>query len=227
MEPKKYGSFLERLAAYLFDYLLVGLLPLLFLFSAVNSVNSISQFWISGLWVLYEIIFCQWLVYWLYLIFTFILFKGSLGKILAGLRIEKENGQKVIFNDALIRFPIGYTISIALYYLGFLWMIKDKSKQTIHDHFAKTVVVKKEASWPIFMGLPILVVTAVFLIISIIRVGDKNGLWREVSLDLNVFSRNVNQLIEENNSQKNLPVPTPRVPVLKEKPTGVLNLPTP
>lgn len=207
MEKEKYGSFLRRLLAYLFDQLLLFLIPLFLLLIIVYTCSSLKSFWLGLLWLLWEILFLQQFLITIYLILTFLWFGGSLGKYLAGLRIEKEDGQKPKLTDALIRYLVGYFVSGLFFGLGFWWILKDKKRKAFHDHFAKTVVVEKESSWPLIIALPSLIVLLSVLIINLISVGRDRGVWQGAGKDLSIFGDQLSQIIlqEENLSPKTLP----------------------
>jgi uncharacterized RDD family membrane protein YckC len=184
MREREYGSFSLRFFAHIFDQCLLWLTPL-FLFSlVVSSSDTTAKFGLGILWVIWEIIFLQWIISWGYFIFTFILFRTSFGKILAGLSIEREDGGKSTLTDALMRFPIGYTVSGIFWWVGFLWIIKDPKKKGFHDHFAGTVVVRTGPSWPIMIFLPLMIFVIGLMIFLIINGGINNGLWTAVGKDL-------------------------------------------
>jgi len=179
----KYAGFILRFSAYLFDQLLILTIPLFIFFLVITNSKNSSQLWFGFLWFLWELIFLQWIIYWLYLITTYIFFKASVGKILTGLSIEKEDGSDQNLKDALIRFPVGYTISNLIFSFGFLWILKDVKKKGLHDHFAGTVVIKKNSSLPIIILLPILILLFIFLLYSTIKTGITNGVWSQIYID--------------------------------------------
>jgi len=65
----------------------------------------------------------------------------TLGCKLLGLRIVDEStGGNIGYGRALARY-FGAILSTIALFIGFLWMIWDKKKQTWHDKFAKSVVI--------------------------------------------------------------------------------------
>jgi uncharacterized RDD family membrane protein YckC len=68
---------------------------------------------------------------------------GTLGKLAFGLRVIKEDGSNPGFGRALLRSTIGYWISAAIFYLGFIWVGIDERKQGWHDKLSGTYVVRK------------------------------------------------------------------------------------
>ncbi|MBT5021884.1 hypothetical protein HON01_03605, partial [Candidatus Woesearchaeota archaeon] len=77
--------------------------------------------------------------------FYFVLFwsngGATPGKKLLGIKIVNEDGSKIDFGKAFLRF-IGYFISGMVFYLGFLWVAFDSKKQGWHDKIVNTYVVK-------------------------------------------------------------------------------------
>ena len=65
------------------------------------------------------------------------------GKMLLGLQVVNEDGTPVTFGIAFLR-SVGYLVSGAIFYLGFIWAGFDKKKQSWHDKIAGTVVIIRE-----------------------------------------------------------------------------------
>jgi uncharacterized RDD family membrane protein YckC len=90
-------------------------------------------------------------------IFYFTFFEGSnsgqtIGKRALGIRvIDFNTGGPIGYGRAFIRY-IGHILSGLVCYLGYLWMLWDKEKQTWHDKLATDVVVPVTSypvsSWP-------------------------------------------------------------------------------
>lgn len=75
--------------------------------------------------------------------------KGTtLGGIICQLRLVRVDGARIGFPDALVRGLTGI-FSLAVFGLGFLWILRDPDKQAWHDRVAGTYVVKVPRSWPI------------------------------------------------------------------------------
>lgn len=222
MEEKQYGGYILRLLAYLFDMCILWLVPLTFLLAIVTYTNTTTDFWVSLLWLFLELLLFQWLLSYLYFILTFLWFNGSLGKLVAGLSIEKENGEKPTIGDALIRFPVGYLVSSLALGLGFFWIIKDPKKKSFHDHFVGTVVVKKNSPIPLVIALPCLIGVIFFLCSAIYQTGVKRNLWQKVGTEVESFSKTVNQIIRENTqkiNERNIPPAVSPYPI-PAKPTS-------
>lgn len=178
-----YYHFFLRLAAWLFDSLLLALVPLLFILFVVVASRESKDTWIGILWLVWIVLFFEWIVVLLYRISTYVMFKASLGKLLAGLEIEKEDRSKSTLKDALMRFPIGYTVSSLVWGLGFFWILKDPKRKGFHDHIAGTVVVQRGSSHNIFVSLAFIFTLYLFLIFTIVRLGNERGVWSGLKND--------------------------------------------
>jgi uncharacterized RDD family membrane protein YckC len=63
------------------------------------------------------------------------------GKMVMGIKVVKVTEEKMTFGTAFLRW-VGHLISGAVLYLGFLWVLIDKRKQSWHDKIAGTFVVR-------------------------------------------------------------------------------------
>ena len=67
---------------------------------------------------------------------------ATLGKRVLGLKVISTSGTSPIgFGSAAVRY-VGRIVSAIPLFLGFLWMLWDKDKQTWHDKIANTYVVE-------------------------------------------------------------------------------------
>jgi uncharacterized RDD family membrane protein YckC len=120
-------SFGRRLVAWLIDVILIGIASGIILLIAGRSVYYAA-----------EIVF--WLAYFTY-------FEGSesgqtLGKRALGIRVYDFAGGAggIGYGRGFVRAIMKYVSGLACF-LGYLWMLWDKEKQTWHDKVATTVVV--------------------------------------------------------------------------------------
>jgi uncharacterized RDD family membrane protein YckC len=115
------GRFLDRVAAFALDLVLVAIAVNLF-----ELVNYGGAFFLTLL--LYHIAFWSW--------------KGTtLGGIVVGLRVIRADGAHLQPIDAIVR-GLSSLLSFAALGLGCFWMITDPERQTWHDKIAGTYVVK-------------------------------------------------------------------------------------
>jgi uncharacterized RDD family membrane protein YckC len=123
------AAFLERLAAFALDVILIIM---------IINIFDIDHDWESkGMLIalVYHIGFWTW--------------KGTtLGGIICQLRLVRIDGAMLRFADSLIRGLTGI-FSLAVVGLGFLWILRDPDRQAWHDRVAGTYVVKVPRNWPI------------------------------------------------------------------------------
>jgi uncharacterized RDD family membrane protein YckC len=132
------AGFLVRLAAFVFDVLLVGV-PLLVTELSLN-LNTNQRFLLS---------LPVSLVY-------YGVFEGSSGqtpgKRFAGIRVvDLERGDSIGYRRAALRYLCSILSEIPLF-LGYFWMLADRERQCWHDKLSGSVVVpvsySRPAHWP-------------------------------------------------------------------------------
>jgi uncharacterized RDD family membrane protein YckC len=75
---------------------------------------------------------------------------GTVGKLAVGLRVVREDGQKLDFQTALIRNLLRIIDALPfLYLVGAILVWTSPTKQRLGDRVAKTLVVKKGAVGPV------------------------------------------------------------------------------
>src|SRR5215212_2971441 len=70
----------------------------------------------------------------------------TLGKWIAGLRIERRDGEPLSVGRALLRHLVGYPLTLVTLGLGFLFAAFDPQGRALHDWLAGTVVVRSRAA---------------------------------------------------------------------------------
>jgi uncharacterized RDD family membrane protein YckC len=121
-----YGSFLERFAAALLD----GFILIIPTYILQYMMDNISSYMVSIL------------INWLYSAFLESSEnQATLGKRALGLKVTDMNGQRISFANASGRF-FGKYVSAIILCIGYLMMLCDDKKQTLHDKMAGTLVVK-------------------------------------------------------------------------------------
>ncbi len=134
VKTKKYAGFWIRLLATIIDGIILSILGrILFGSETANMQDGTANVSFTG-W--------QTLVPILYTIGFWGVLSTSPGKMLFGLKIVNEKGEKLSWKTAIIRY-LGYIVSWITLGIGFLWIAFDKKKQGLHDKIAKTYVVKK------------------------------------------------------------------------------------
>lgn len=148
----KLGSRWKRLIAYLFD--LIGIIILInfigissglmempfFLKDTIKASESIdpTRMDTSKLIIRY-VSFLVWVIY--SIIMDCSKYQGTFGKVLLGLKVVDDKGNKINFSKSLIRNS-SKIISYGCILLGFLWILIDTKKRGWHDIIAKTLIIE-------------------------------------------------------------------------------------
>ena len=123
------AAFLERLAAFALDVILIVMIVNLFDFHRNWEEKALLVA------LAYHVGFWTW--------------KGTtLGGIICQLRLVRIDGAMLRFADSLVRGLTGI-FSLAVVGLGFFWILRDPDRQAWHDRVAGTFVVKVPRNWPI------------------------------------------------------------------------------
>lgn len=139
---QKYAGFLIRLVAKIIDdlILLILLLPVyLISFLAVGDPTPEDFPFLSMVYMI------AWLIVLiLYDIFFIKKYNATPGKRVMGIKVVKIDKSKITWGDSIFRWFI-YKLGSGWWvlFLGVLWIIWDKKKQSWHDKAARTVVVYK------------------------------------------------------------------------------------
>ena len=115
------ATFLDRLAAFVLDCLLVGIAN-----GILDIGNRDGEYFF--MLFLYHLAFWAW--------------RGTtLGGIIIGLKIVRTHGAEMRVVDAVVR-GLSAVFSIVAMGIGCLWMLQDRERQMWHDKIAGTVVIK-------------------------------------------------------------------------------------
>jgi uncharacterized RDD family membrane protein YckC len=127
-----------RYGAWMFDFLITLIAIMLFTFAVTAAsrrsvVGSNSDlFIVAGLTLLL-------------LVLNFVVLAGTGGQTagmrILGIYIIRVDGTPFTLKEAAVRHLIGYPLSMAAFFLGFLWMLWDPQQQGWHDKLARTIVV--------------------------------------------------------------------------------------
>lgn len=119
--------FRDRLAAFVLDIILLVIV--------VNILGADPDEMFLPILLLYHIGFWTWK-------------QTTVGGIICQLRIVRADGTPLSFADALVR-GLASIFSLAVFFIGALWMLRDPDSQTWHDKIAGTYVVKVPRGWAI------------------------------------------------------------------------------
>jgi len=128
--PYVYAGFFRRWAAAVIDGLIL-FIPSIFIGSMFSQYGSI------GFGILLGLIYRP--------VFESSVLQATPGKALLGVAVLSEQGQRLTFKAAVIRFLCSY-ISFAILCIGYLMQIFTAKRQTLHDMIAEAIVIRKESS---------------------------------------------------------------------------------
>ncbi len=128
VQPLTYAGFWKRVSASLIDGVIIEIFFLI-LVSLINMSVAEKTIMNMGLFILYGSLMESSKL------------MATLGKNAMGIIVTDMDGNRLTFGKALIRRLSKY-ISFIILCIGYLMMIWDKKKQTLHDKIAGTVVVK-------------------------------------------------------------------------------------
>ena len=127
-----------RYGAWMFDFLITLIAIMMFTFAVTAAsrrsvVGSNSDlFIVAGLTLLLFVL-------------NFVVLAGTGGQTagmrILGIYIIRVDGRPFGLKQAALRHLIGYPLSTAAFFLGFLWMLWDPRQQGWHDKLAGTIVV--------------------------------------------------------------------------------------
>ncbi|MES1216751.1 MAG: RDD family protein [Bacteroidota bacterium] len=126
-EPIVYGSFGERFAAALLDGLILIIPSYLLRFLSGDVVGSLLGIVMSWLYAALQESGPN---------------QATIGKKAVGMKVVNTEGQPVSFAQASGRH-FGKYISMIIIFIGYLMMLWDERKQTLHDKMADTLIIKK------------------------------------------------------------------------------------
>jgi uncharacterized RDD family membrane protein YckC len=146
-----YGGFWRRMMAFLIDkMILFGISIFLFFIGllalSLGFLSHYHEFMPARFAeVTITFVFLFYCVTVFISMFYFTYFHGTtgqtFGKVLFGLKVVQATGEKMTLGIGFLRW-VGYVISAAVIYLGFIWIAIDGRKQGWHDKIAGTVVIR-------------------------------------------------------------------------------------
>ncbi|WP_017733957.1 RDD family protein [Nafulsella turpanensis] len=155
METAHYGGFWIRFVAILIDGFILGIAQLILIapvmaalgfasFSAesLNPEDGAAAFAaIFGAMGIIQVV--SLVIGWLYFaLMQSSKYQATLGKMVLGLKVVDQEGARLSFGKATLRY-IGKFISSAVLMIGYLIAAFNPRKQALHDMIASTYVIKK------------------------------------------------------------------------------------
>ena len=144
LDPK-YAGFWKRFVAFIVDILILmffcaGVIQIftpimrtLLEIAGTNSQDIVVIIFLTIVLQNFVVIFLY------YTVFVSSGLQGTLGKYVLGLKITDDNGGKISFFRAMVRFFVS-VFSLVLFLIGCLMVLWTKNKQTLHDKVVGTYV---------------------------------------------------------------------------------------
>jgi uncharacterized RDD family membrane protein YckC len=121
------AMFRDRLAAFVLDLVLMVIV--------INILRADPDEMFIPIMLAYHVGFWTWK-------------QTTVGGIICQLRIVRVDGAPLSFADALVR-GLASIFSLAVFFIGALWILRDPDSQAWHDKVAGTYVVKVPRGWPL------------------------------------------------------------------------------
>lgn len=132
----------SRAMAFIIDLLIIfGTVILTLGVGLFFAGASFSIGWEEGIDVLISVYIILLFLGSTYFVFLEGITGRTLGKMILGIRIIRDDGEPMRLWEAFVRW-LGYYVSAFFIFIGFIWAIFDSRSQAWHDKFAGTYVVK-------------------------------------------------------------------------------------
>lgn len=127
----EYAGFGARLGAYIIDWLIFSpIIDIVFINYEAGIIELFARNFICiALFAAYHVFFETGNK------------QGTIGKIILNLKVIRQDGQRLTNSDSLIRF-FASLLSGLIFCIGYVIVVFDNRKRTLHDHIAGTYVVK-------------------------------------------------------------------------------------
>ena len=150
-----YAGFTSRAVAIIIDIAIISVISAvgigaMSLFFGLPSIQRFIQ-WVNGFLPGFEQVFVEltgtrfaaiffFAFLYLYFIFFFTTTGQTVGKAIMGLRVVTTDGRRMGVRRSFIR-TVCYTLSLAPFGLGFLWVLGEDRRRAWHDKIAHTYVL--------------------------------------------------------------------------------------
>ena len=137
---KKTAGFWMRLWAFTIDVLVISAVAGL----TIRPVFAVMNWDTSGNSWYAPFVILSAVIYYAYFVLMTKIFKQTLGKMVFGLRVEKDNGEALDWVTVLFREGIGRFINKTLLFLPYIVIAFTPKNKGLADYFADTVVVHEK-----------------------------------------------------------------------------------
>lgn len=134
------ASFFSRVVAFLIDGLAIWGLNQIIVHPIVRLLGLEEFYFLAP--VINVSTIATGIIYFLYFILMTYYAKATLGKMITGIHVVDQKGEKLTFPQVIFRELVGRFINNQLWYLPYLVVLFTESRIGLHDYFADTYVVK-------------------------------------------------------------------------------------
>ena len=134
------ASNFHRFISFLIDEFLITILFWIIFYDDLREISQNSAF-ISDF--VKDKIYYYYALMTVYQIFFIHKYSTTLGKMALKLEIIAENGEKISASQIWLRSFVRL-ISGNFLYLGFVLALFTQKRQTLHDYFAKTIIIRRD-----------------------------------------------------------------------------------
>lgn len=146
----RYSSGFRRLIAFFIDHIAIGTVLSLLTWQIFDWPFGFGDWayiyswdtWNFKLGLLSQKFFKEALIILYYAFMESSKFQATLGKMVMGIRVVSNTGQKIDFSKALLR-NLSKILSALILGIGYIMIVFDSRKQGLHDKIADTFVVKQ------------------------------------------------------------------------------------
>jgi uncharacterized RDD family membrane protein YckC len=131
-----YAGFWRRVGSFLLDGLIIGT-PVSLVSSAIAMGRHLN--FTADLTKL-QLAFGIPLAFFYFTLLESSKLQATLGKLAVNTRVTDLKGNRISFGRASVRF-LGHFLSAIILYIGFIIMLFNKKRQTMHDNIAGTLVM--------------------------------------------------------------------------------------
>jgi uncharacterized RDD family membrane protein YckC len=125
-----YAGFGSRLISLIIDSIIVGVANFIIQYAVTAAIGSQALFAVIAIVITLA-----------YTVYFFTSTGQTLGMKMLGIKAVDANGHVLSTGAAVIRF-FGAWVSVIIIFIGYVMMLWDGRKQTLHDKFAGSFIVK-------------------------------------------------------------------------------------
>ena len=142
---QRHAGFWIRVTAYILDAIVLWFIQLILGMDMIGAA-IVEPHHLNEIPTLRVIIYFAMsaLIFWLYFaLMESSKSQGTVGKMAMGLKVVDENGERLSFGKATVRF-FAKVLSTIILFIGFIMVAFNHEKQALHDKIAHTFVVFKK-----------------------------------------------------------------------------------